>query len=245
MASTEITISEDSNNLSGTLVTPDNTSTKLPAVVLYHGMPSQSKPRYVKRAEALAQEGIVGLCFDFRGCGESDGEMGKISMAQWLDDALSAYDYLGRQPFVEKNRIGISGKSFGGYMAALVSEKRNVKSMVLQAPAVYPDSWFNKPYVTTKEVQRERLEYRNSKDALNNIAISAIQQYNNPLLIIGSELDDICPRQVVEGYYYSYSSRTSKKKELLWIKGADHSLTNEKHNEEYTKMMVDWFKKTL
>lgn len=228
--------------LSGTLVTPDDTSTKIPAVVFYHGMPSKSKPRYVKRAEKLAEAGIVGLVFDFRGCGESDGELGKITMAQWLEDALLAFDYLSQQSFVDPNRIGIAGKSFGGYMAALVSEKRKVKSMVLQAPAVYPDAWFDKPYVTTKGVQRERLLYRKSQEALNNRAIGAIKQYTNPLLVIGGELDDICPQQVVEGYF---NNAASSKKDLRWIKGADHSLRNEKHNEEYTQIMVDWFKQTL
>lgn len=237
-----VTISGKDYKLSGTLVTPDDASSKLPTVVFYHGMPSQSKPRYVKRAKKLAQEGIVGLTFDFQGCGESNGKLGEITMAQWLEDAVLAFDYLVNQSFVDKNRIGIAGKSFGGYMAALVSQQRKVASMVLQAPAVYPDSWFDKPYVTTNEVQRERLEYRNSKDALNNKAIAAIQQYSNPLLVIGSELDTICPKNVVEGYY---NTAASTKKELRFIKGADHSLKDEKHNQEYTQLMTDWFKETL
>lgn len=230
------------DKLSGTLITPDNTSTKLPAVVFYHGMPSASKPRYVERAKKLAEQGIAALCFDFRGCGESDGKLGEISMVQWFEDALLAYDYLAEQSLVDTNRIGISGKSFGGYMGALVSEKRRVKSMALQAPAVYPDEWFDKPYVTTKDVQKQRLEYRKSQEALNNRAIAAIKQYTNPLLVIGSELDNICPRQVVEGYV---NNAASTKKGLLWIKGADHSLRDEKHNKAYTQFMVDWFKKTL
>lgn len=242
MQTTPVVIQGDGYNLSGTLVGPDYTSRELPAVVFYHGMVSKSKPRYVKRAQALTQQGIVGLCFDFRGCGKSDGKLGEISMAQWLEDALLAFDYLLQQPFVDKDRIGVSGKSFGGYMAALVSEKRKVKSIVLQAPAVYPDEWFDKPYTVTGDVAKQRLEYRKSSNALNNKAISAIKQYNNPLLVIGSELDDICPKQVVEGYY---DSCPSSNKKLRWIKSADHALRNKKHNEEYTKIMVKWFKQTL
>ena len=161
---------------------------------------------------------------------------------QLCEDALLAYDYLAGQPFVDKKRIGIAGKSFGGYMAALVSEKRKVKSMVLQAPAVYPDGWFDKPYLLSEEIKQERLRYRISQEALNNRAISAIKQYTNPLLIIGSEFDNICPEHVVEGYY---NNAASTKKGLRWIKGADHALIDEQHNQEYTRMMVDWFKETL
>lgn len=242
MQVTPVVIQGTDYKLSGTLIVPENATTNIPSVVFYHGMPSASKPRYVERAKKLAEQGIAALAFDFRGCGESDGELGEISMVQWLEDALLAYDYLTQQSFVDTNRIGISGKSFGGYMAALVSEKRPPKSMVLHAPAVYPDEWFDKPYSTDDEVAQKREAYRNSTDALNNKAIEAIKKYANPLLVIGSELDDICPKPVVEGYF---NSAGSTQKEIRWIKGGDHALHNEKHNEEYTKRMVDWFKETL
>lgn len=238
----EVKISGKTYTLSGTLVTPSHFLKRTPAVVFYHGIVSQSKPRYVKRAEALAKKGIAALCFDFRGCGESEGMLGEVSIAEWSDDALLAFDFLAKQPSVDQKRIGISGKSFGGYMAALVSSKRRVKSMVLQAPAVYSDSWFKKPYIQTDEFKTRRLSYRLSKNALNNQAIRAIKQYTNPLLVIGSELDDICPRQIVEGYY---EVCPAKSKKIAWIKGADHSLTNEVHNKVHTKMMIDWFTKTL
>lgn len=242
MKTKSITIPGKGYKLSGTLVTPDDTSEKLPAVVFYHGMVSASKPRYVERAKRLAQQGIAALCLDFRGCGESDGKLGKLSLADWFNDALLAFDFLANQPFVDEERMGISGKSFGGYIASLVSEKRKVTSMVLQAPAVYPDEWFDKPYTVTEEVKQERLEYRKSKEALNNKAIAAIKQYNNPLLVIGSEFDNFCPKHTLEGFYHACPPT---KKKLAWIKGADHELKDEKYNQQYTQMMVDWFKETL
>lgn len=242
MTSRSVSIQGKNYKLSGTLVVPVGVGNTTPAVVFYHGMVSKSKPRYVKRAEALAQKGIAALCFDFRGCGESDGKLGELSIADWLDDALLACDYLAKQDFVDKKRIGIDGKSFGGYMAALVSKQRNVKSMVLQAPAVFKDAWFSQPMQWTQEFRKERIAYRHTPEALNNKAISAIQQYNNPILIIGSEFDEMTPKPILEKYF---AVCPSEKKELRWIKGADHSLTDEKYNQEYTQMMVDWSKETL
>src|SRR3990170_3439400 len=145
-----VKIEGKSYSLAGTLFMPDSPQ-NLPAVVFYHGMVSQSKPRYNKRAEILAENGIAALTFDFRGCGESAGKIGELLISDWFNDAILTYDYLSEQSFVDKNRIGISGKSFGGYMAAMVCAKRDVKSIVLQAPAIYADSWFNKPYLDTED----------------------------------------------------------------------------------------------
>src|SRR3989344_8187126 len=241
MKSEPVKIKGNGYNLLGTIIKPD-ASGKLPSVIFYHGMISQSKHRYVARGEKLAEEGIASLSFDFRGCGESDGKLGELSLKDWFDDALLAFDYLLKQDFVDKEKAGISGKSFGGYMAALVSEQKKIKSMVLHAPAVYSDDWFNKKYTWDDDFKKTRYAFRKSEKALDNIAIRTIEKFKNPLLIIGSELDDTCPKNVIEGYY---NHAGSKNKKLKWIKGADHSLRNEKHNKEYTKMMIDWFKKTL
>ncbi|MBI1919418.1 alpha/beta fold hydrolase [Candidatus Microgenomates bacterium] len=246
MKSKKVTIPGKGYSLSGTLIVPDKYSTKLPAVIFYHGMVSQSKPRYVKRAQALAKEEIATLTFDFRGCGESKGNIKKVSIEQWLADALLAFNFLLEQPFVDPERIGISGKSFGGFIGALVSKERKVKSMVFQAPAVYSDSWFKIPCLVStynnEEQTKLRVLYRNSRNAFNNKAIRAIERYRNPFLIIGSEFDDAIPKNIVEGYYNTCPSETKK---LVWVKGADHPLRNEKHNQEYTKLMIDWFKETL
>lgn len=228
-------------NLSGTIIKP-NRYEKIPTVIFYHSMISQSKPRYIKRAEELAKVGIGSLCFDFRGCGESDGKIGELTLKDWLDDSILAFDFLLNQNFVDENRVGIMGKSFGGEMAALVSQERNVKSMVLHAPAVYPDEWFDYKFTWDDEMSRKRKEYRKSERALDNRAIAAIEKFKGALLVVGSELDDTCPRKIVEGYYEHAGSENKK---IEWIKGADHSLKDELHNQQFTKLTVAWFRETL
>lgn len=231
--------------LSGTFIVPDKISQKLPAVVFYHGMISQSKPRYIKRAQALAKVGICGLAFDFRSCGESKWDC-KLSLSDWFKDSLLAFDFLSEQKVVDPKRIGIAGKSFGGYMGSLVCGRRMVKSMVLQAPGSYPDSWFKLPYQPSDwlddEFAKQRAIYRKSKNALSNQALRAIRNYKRPLLVVGGEIDDVCPKELVEGYFKLCQA---KQKEIIWIKGADHPLTREVWNRQYTQIMTSWFKQTL
>lgn len=242
MESKEIIIESNGFKLAATLMTPDNIIHKLPAVIFYHGMISQRKPRYLKRAKKLARQGIVALCFDFRGCGQSQGKLGEITIADWFEDAKNAYDFLASQELVNPNRIGIAGKSFGGYMSALISWKRSVASMVLQAPAVYKDTWFDMKFTWNEEFTNERNTYRQTQESLENKAIEAIKHYKHPLLVIGSQRDDTVPGHIVEGYY---DFCPSQNKQIHWIKDADHPLLKEKWNKEYTDLMIDWFKKTL
>jgi dipeptidyl-peptidase-4 len=71
----------------------------------------------------LAQEGIIVLKVDHRGA----GHLGKKGMAamhrclgKWeIADYCSALDHLRTLPFIDGARIGITGGSYGGYVAAL------------------------------------------------------------------------------------------------------------------------------
>jgi len=241
MKTENVIIKGNGYNLSGTIIKPDG-SEKVPAVVFYHGMISQSKPRHLERALKLSKTGIGSLCFDFSGCGESDGKLGELSIKDFLNDAILAFDLLLNQNFVDKDKIGICGHSFGGGLGALVSEKRNVKSMVLQAPAVYENEWFEGELHWDDKTLKARKKYRFSDNSLDNRYIRAIEKYTGDLLVVGCELDDTCPANIINGYYEHAGSENKK---IEWIKAADHSLHNPGTNEKYTEIMTNWFSKTL
>ncbi len=73
--------------------------------------------------EMLTQQGVIIVAVDNRGTEYRGrdfkkctyGQMGKLESADQIDVAK----YLGGLPFVDKNRIGIWGWSYGGYMASL------------------------------------------------------------------------------------------------------------------------------
>lgn len=241
MEEKDVKIQGNGYKISGTIIKPKRNE-KAPAVIFYHGMISQSKPRHLERALKLSKEGIGALVFDLRGCGESEGKLGTLSLKDFLEDSLLAFDFLLNQDFVDKERIGICGHSFGGGNAALVSAERNVKSMILQAPAVYEDDWFEREFNWDDKTLEARKKYRYSENPLDNKYIRAIKKYKGNLLVVGCEFDDICPPGVINGYY---ENAASENKKIEWIKGADHSLKNPGTNEIYTKIMIDWFKKTL
>lgn len=70
----------------------------------------------------LAQKGYIVACVDGRGTGFKGAEFKKVTQMQLgkyeLEDQIDAARVLGNYGFVDKNRIGIFGWSFGGFMAA-------------------------------------------------------------------------------------------------------------------------------
>lgn len=65
-------------------------------------------------ARALVEAGDVVLRFDFRGCGESDGEPGRVLPEEEIQihDLRAAVDFLQAQPGVDARRLaGSSGSS--------------------------------------------------------------------------------------------------------------------------------------
>jgi dipeptidyl-peptidase-4 len=110
---------------------------KYPVVISIYGGPGMRSvlDTFRRRLDAdyLAQEGIIVLTVDHRGSGHF-GKKGMDVMhrclGKWeIADYASAVSWLREQPFVDGAKIGITGGSYGGYVAALA---------VVSAPDEFP-----------------------------------------------------------------------------------------------------------
>jgi uncharacterized protein len=106
--------------LSGVLHFPSDyvRGERRPAIVVMHGFGSTKDAGNVTEPVALFTSwGYIALRFDFRGCGESEGEFGRILCLEEVEDARSAVTYLAERPEVEARRIALAGSSFGAAVA--------------------------------------------------------------------------------------------------------------------------------
>ena len=227
----------EGQKLVGTLCFPEGKG-PFPGVVFYHGMVSDRKG-YIPLCRKLAKIGIVGLCFDHRGCGESEGEFGQISLVDRLEDAKKALEILRREIKLDKTRLGILGSSAGGYLAALLAEGENIKSLVLRAPPIYDDEIFREPMGKVYESRfTGRGEYKKSR------VINRISQYKGSLLIIQSENDEVIPKEVIQAY--SNNAVSAREKKIHIIRGATHTLPRgSSYKKEFRRVALDWFRRTL
>lgn len=65
----------------------------------------------------LARWGYMALRFDFRGCGESEGERGSILCLEQVEDTSNTLTYMAGRPDVDPERVALIGSSFGAAVA--------------------------------------------------------------------------------------------------------------------------------
>jgi alpha-beta hydrolase superfamily lysophospholipase len=111
----KITFESDGLKLSGVIHIPAGyDGTPLPAFIVCHGFVGSKDESHAQiQAEMMENFGYVALRFDFRGCGESEGERAQVRCMDQVADAKNALTWLAKRPEVDGTRIGITGHSFG------------------------------------------------------------------------------------------------------------------------------------
>jgi dipeptidyl-peptidase-4 len=182
--------------LNGWMLKPTNfdQAKKYPVLMTqYSGPNSQSViDRWgVSWDDYLAQEGFVVACVDPRGTGARGEEFRKMTYQQLgkyeSDDQVEAAKYLGTLPFVDKNRIGIWGWSYGGFMAALCMEKGAdvFKTGISVAPVT---NWRFYDSVYTERYMRTPKENPDGYD--DNSPLSHAEKIKGNYLLIHGSADD-------------------------------------------------------
>jgi len=88
------------------------------AFIVLHGFGSnKTSSNTMQPTKVLGELGYVVLRFDMRGCGESEGEFGRVICLEQVEDTRSALTFLADHPAVDPERIGVIGSSFGGAVA--------------------------------------------------------------------------------------------------------------------------------
>ncbi|MEK7615798.1 MAG: alpha/beta fold hydrolase [Patescibacteria group bacterium] len=226
--------------IDGTLFIPEQGGKKLPGVIFFHGLTS-SENRYLEFAELLSQNGIVALTVNMRGHDTSEGDPDVLKIHDTVSDGMATYDFLVGQEQVDPNRVGICGSSLGGAIAAITSSSRNVKSLLLRAPAIYSDAMMAMTF--NQIMAEEDTKFHKIQDPANTMAIRAISQFRGNLLVVTSELDAILP-ETLTSQYFAYASEASHKEKFV-MQGVPHPLNGQKNRDDFAKIMLVWFMKTL
>ena len=106
--------------ISGFVTVPDNhkPGEKHPVFLVLHGFGSNKNAGNVQILTAqLAKMGYVTLGFDMQGCGDSEGEKGRIICLDQVENTKSAVTYMQSRADVDPDRIGLIGSSFGAAVA--------------------------------------------------------------------------------------------------------------------------------
>ena len=109
----------DGLKLSGVVHVPDDyrPGEQRPAIIMMHGFGANKSggPEWICRQ--FAAWGYVALRFDYRGCGDSEGERGRVIPNEKVADARNAVTYMAARADVDADAIALCGSSLGGGVA--------------------------------------------------------------------------------------------------------------------------------
>lgn len=110
--------------------------------------------------QILADKGLIVMSVDNRGTGARGADFKKLTYANLgkyeIEDQIEGAKWLGKQPYVDADRIGIWGHSFGGYMTLLGLTKGDgvFRAGISVAPVTnwrFYDSIYTERYLKTPQ----------------------------------------------------------------------------------------------
>lgn len=245
----------DGVELNGIMVKPADfdPSKKYPVIMYqYSGPGSQmvTDSWYVGNCSAalleryMAQEGFICVIVDGRGTGGRGAafekqtylKLGQLESRDQVETAI----WLGRQPYVDKDRIGIWGWSFGGFNTLMsMSEGRPVfYAGVAVAP---PTSWRYYDTVYTERYMRTPKENEAGYDVS---PIGRASMLHGSLLICHGLADDNVHFRNVAEYTEALVNADKDFRQLTYT-NRNHGISGGNTRNHLYRQLIDHFKKNL
>ena len=194
-----LTIYTDNADLNAWVIKPPNfdKNKKYPLFMFLYGGPGSQQVlnKYGSSNfywyQMLAQKGYVVACVDNRGTGGKGSEFKKMTYKELgkyeTIDQIDAAKYFGNLEYIDKERIGIQGWSYGGYMSSLAITKgaETFKLAVAIAPVTnwrYYDNIYTERYMQTPQ--------ENASGYDDNSPINHVEKLKGKYLLIHGTADD-------------------------------------------------------
>lgn len=190
----------DGTQLNGWMMKPANfdPNKKYPVMMNCYGGPGSQQVENAYQSaqdyafyQMLAQHGYISVCVDGRGTATRGDEFKKIIYQQMgkyeAIDQIATANWLKSLPYVDGNRIGIWGWSFGGYLSAL-SMFRGEGAFKMAISVAPVTNWRYYDNVYTERFMRTPQENPDGYDM--NSPTTYANQLNGKYLLIHGTADD-------------------------------------------------------
>lgn len=195
------TITINGNDLNMWMIKPKDfdASKKYPLLMYqYSGPGSQSVSNTSSNSndywyQYLADKGYIIVCVDGRGTGQKGADFKKLTQLELgkyeVEDQIAAAKKLGEQSYIDENRIGIWGWSYGGFMSSncIFQGGDTFKLAIAVAPVTswrFYDTIYTERYMATPQ--------ENPSGYDDNSPITHVNKFNdnNHYLLIHGSADD-------------------------------------------------------
>jgi len=236
----------DGIKLNGWMLKPVNfdASKRYPAILLQYSGPDSQEARdefKVNWEHYLASKGFVVVCVDGRGTAARGAAFRRLSYKQLglleVKDQLAVAEYLKQQSFVDGNRLGIWGWSYGGFVTLMVLTEPNqpFKAGIAVAPVTdfrYYNTIYSERYLETPAQNREG--YDESSPLLR-----ASKLTGRLLLVHGMMDDNVRSNQSMD--FVEALIQAGKQFDTQWYPTSSHSILGETYRKHLYRAKVDFF----
>jgi len=236
-------------NLVGEVYFPEAANQPWPALCICHGIPAvpynSADLGYPALAERFCAAGFVTLIFNFRGAGQSQGN---LDILGWTQDLEAAIDFLFSLDEIDRSRLCLLGSSGGAAVSVYVAanDPRVSSVITFACPAEFD-------FLMDKQQAKPLIDHFRSiglikdRDFPPSIdewlegfgTVSPIRYIDRisprPLLLVHGEKDDV----VAVEHAFKLFEQAKEPKEIHIIPGAGHRLRFE---EEAVATALNWLK---
>ena len=195
--------------------------------------------------QILVKKGYIIFCLDNRGTGGRGKSFKNIvykNLGKWeVHDQIEGAKYLASLPYVDKNRIGIWGWSYGGYMSALTILKGAdyFKAAITVAPVIhwkFYDTIYTERYMQTPEL--------NPKGYEEGSPLNYVENLKGKILIIhGTADDNVHFQNTVE--FVSKMEELHKRFNVMFYPGKLHGIHGNNSRIHLFNLMTDFILNNL
>lgn len=226
---------------------------KYPLIVSVHGGPASSRtPRWPGRFDytLLSHDDYFVLFPNPRGSYGQGERFTRANVKDFghgdLDDILAGVDAVVREGLVDKDRMGIGGWSYGGYMTMwAVTQTHRFRAAVAGAGIANWQSYYGEngidqwmiPYFGASVYDDPAVYARSSP-------INYIKNVKTPTLVLVGERDLECPPP--QSFEFWHALKTlGVPTQLVVYADEGHGIRRPEHRRDVTERTVGWFRKYL
>jgi acylaminoacyl-peptidase len=228
---------------------------KYPLIVEVHGGPhGVFYDSFNPIQQVLATAGYLVLCVNPRGSSTYGADFLKAVLRDWggedFSDIMSALDAVCARPYVDGERLGVHGYSYGGFMSAwIVGHTDRFGAAVVSAPCIDLPSFYGTSDIGTSfgEIQWGGTRMEALQAFIEHSPIHYVENVKTPVLLLHGEADYRCPIEQSEQFFVALK-RLEKEVEFVRFPGCSHLFLRNGHpklREEYLTRVKGWFDKHL
>ncbi len=243
--------SKDGTPIEGFIVKPPAFSPemKYPALLHIHGGPvSQFSKSFFFDAQLFAANGYVVVMVNPRGSSGYGQDFSRAIFADWgnkdVQDVLAGVDYAIAQGYVDPNRLGVGGWSYGGMMTNyVISQTDRFKGAIAGAGGALWTAHWGHDHYQQDYVAELGLPWRN-RDVWERISspFYNVEKIVTPTLFMGGALDWNVPIIGSEHMYQSLR-KLGRTTQLVVYPGEHHGIRKPSYQKDRLERNLVWYDK--